>query len=93
MKKPVWMSDPCIQSIPKEKLEYLMAMFDGVKGKKQHEIMPMLMALRGKNKNSISFTKSEMELIMKAIRNASTTSEHEQMDKILAMAKAKNKNT
>lgn len=89
MNKPAWMSDPTIAHIPQEKLDFLSNMFEKVKDKKQNELMPFLMAMSGKMKNSAKFTTEEMQLIIAAIKRAASTEEQAQIDKVLDMAAKK----
>ena len=91
MNKPKWMSDPTISHIPQEKLDFLSEMFDKMKDKKQNELMPFLMAMSGKMKNSIKFTSEEMQLIIAAIKRAASTEEQAQIDKVLDMAAKKSR--
>lgn len=89
MAKPKWMSDPAVSSIPQEKLDFLSEMFDKVKGKNKNELMPFLMSMSGKFKNSIHFSTEEMHLIIAAIKRAASSEEQAQIDKVLDMAAKK----
>lgn len=86
MNKPAWMSDPTISHIPQEKLDFLSQMFEKVKGKSKNELMPFLMAMSGKAKQSVKFTTEEMQLVIAAIKRASSSEEQQQIDKVLNMA-------
>lgn len=89
MNKPAWMNDPTIAHIPQEKLDFLSEMFEKVKGKKQNELMPFLMAMSGKVKNTTRFTAEEMQLVIAAIKRAASNEEQKQIDKVLNMAHQK----
>jgi len=89
MSKPTWMSDPTISHIPKEKLDFLSEMFEKVKGKNKNELMPFLMAMSGKTKQSLKFTTEEMQLVIAAIKRAATSEELQQIEKVLNMAAKK----
>ena len=91
MNKPAWMSDPTIAHIPQEKLDFLSEMFEKVKGKSQKELMPFLMAMHGKVKGNVKFTAEEMQLVISAIKRASSSEEQAQIDKVLNMAQSKAK--
>ena len=91
MNKPAWMSDPTIAHIPQEKLDFLSAMFEKVKGKSKNELMPFLMAMAGKTKDSVRFTAEELQLIIAAIKRSSSAEERQQIDKVLDMAAKKSK--
>jgi len=89
MSKPTWMSDPTISHIPKEKLDFLSEMFEKVKDKNKNELMPFLMAMSGKTKQSLKFTTEEMQLVIAAIKRAATSEELQQIEKVLNMAAKK----
>ena len=86
MNRPTWMSDPSISHIPKEKLDFLSEMFEKVKGKNKNELMPFLMAMHSKVKGNAKFTTEEMQLIIAAIKRASSTEEQQQIEKVLNKA-------
>ncbi|MBQ8816014.1 MAG: hypothetical protein IJZ84_01885 [Lachnospiraceae bacterium] len=89
MNKPIWMSDPTLSHIPQEKLDFLSQMFEKVKDKNKNELMPFLMAMSGKAKQSLKFTAEEMQLIIAAIKRSSSSEEQKQIDKVLNMATKK----
>lgn len=91
MNKPEWMSDPTISHIPQEKLDFLCVLFDKVKDKNQKEIMPFLMAMSGKMKNTVRFSTEEMQLVMAAIKRASSSEEQKQIEKVIKMASEKSR--
>ena len=89
MNRPTWMSDPTIAHIPQEKLDFLSSMFEKVKGKNKNELMPFLMAMHSKIKGNVKFTAEEMQLVVAAIKRASSEEEKQQIDKVLNMAAKK----
>ncbi len=92
MSKPKWMSDPSIAHIPKEKLDMLSSLFEKTKGKSKNELLPFLMAMGSKMKGSLSFSSQEMQLIIAAIKRASSTEEQREIENLLhAAAKKMNK--
>ncbi len=92
MNRPKWMSDPTIAHIPEEKLDVLSAMFEKTKGKSKNELLPFMMAMGSKMKGSLSFTPQEMQLIIAAIKRASSTEEQREIETLLhAAAKKINK--
>ena len=91
MNKPIWMKDPTLAHIPEEKLDFLSSMFEKVKGKKQNELLPFLMAMSGKVKGNVKFTTEEMQLVIAAIKRAATEEEQSQIEKMLNMAHSKMK--
>lgn len=86
MNRPTWMSDPTISHIPQEKLDFLSEMFEKVKGKSKNELMPFLMAMHSKVKGNAKFTAEEMQLVIAAIKRASSAEEQQQIDKVLDTA-------
>lgn len=91
MNKPSWMNDPTIAHIPQEKLNFLSEMFEKVKGKNKKELLPYLMAIHSKVKENTKFTPQEMQLVIAAIKRASTSEEQQEMEKILNMAAQKSR--
>ncbi len=91
MNKPVWMSDPTLAHIPEEKLTFLSQMFEKVKGKNSKELMPFLMAMSANTKQNLKFTSDELQLVIAAIKRASTTEEQQQIENVLNMAAKKAK--
>ena len=82
--KPKWMQDESLKNIPIEKLEYLSEMFRVTQGKKGKALMQSVMPLLSKAKSSkLFFTKEEMNLAIKAIKNHSTPEELQQIESFL----------
>lgn len=87
--RPTWMNDPTIKDIPEEKLTFLCNMFDNVKGKSKNELMPFFMSMAKNKKQNVSFSQDEMQRIIAAIKNAATTEEKNQIDKVMQVAQQK----
>ncbi len=87
--RPIWMNDPSISDIPEEKISFLSNMFDQIKNKNKNELMPFLMAMSKNKKQNLSFTPDEMNRIIAAIKNASSTEEQAKINKVLEMAHKK----
>lgn len=89
--KPLWMSDPLVSDIHKEKLDFLQSIVFESKGKTKNELLPFFISVIKKGKaGDISFTDDEMNLIISAIKKNSTPDELAQIDKFAAMYKTGN---
>jgi len=79
-----WMNDTLVQSIPKEKMEFLAKLFQQGKGKTQKEMMVHLLPLlkEGKEKG-LSFTPAEISSAIAAIRKHSSYEENQKIDELL----------
>jgi len=81
---PAWMNDPLVKDIPPRKLEFLGRLFTEGKGKNQKQMMSYLMPMMKKARaEKLTFTQSEMNACIQAIKNHSTKEELESIDKIL----------
>lgn len=90
MNESLWMNDPRIASIPKEKLDFLQKMFFESKKLSKKELLPFLMALAGRaKKEKISFEQSEIDQILVVIRENSSEEECKKIDQALKMFAAK----
>ena len=78
--KPLWMEDPLVKEIPKQKLQFLEQLFAKGHGKSQKDMMPMLKKAKQEN---LTFTPQEMNAAIAAIRKHSSAEELSQIDKIL----------
>lgn len=89
-KRPAWMEDELVQSIPDIKLDFLNKMFHNanqqkknLKSHNQTEILRMLMPIIKEAKAAnLSFTPQEIQSAVLAIRKYSTQEELEQIDKL-----------
>ncbi len=79
-----WMTDALVQSIPKEKMEFLSKLFQQGKGKSQKEMMANLLPLlkEGKEKG-LSFTPAEISAAIAAVRKHSSQEENQKIDELL----------
>lgn len=90
--KPAWMEDELVKNISPKKLAFLEKMFADTKGKSQKELMTLLMPMMKKAKvENLSFTPTEMNAAITAIKKHSTPEELSQIDKILSKSKESHK--
>ena len=84
--EPNWMKEECVQSIPKEKLQFLQKLVFESSSLSQKELLPFLMALAQKSyEASISFSDTEISSILTAIRKYATPEEHLKMNQIVRL--------
>ena len=84
MERPEWMNDPLVKNIPQRKLEFLGKLFTESKGKNQKQMMSYLMPMMKKAKaEKLTFSQSEVNACIQAIKNHSTKEELENIEKIL----------
>ena len=80
----IWMNDPSVKHIPKEKLEFLNELASGGQGKTQKEMLPYIMTLMKKAKEKgLFFTPLEIQTIISAIKKYSSPEELARMDEII----------
>ena len=83
--EPNWMKEECVQSIPKEKLQFLQKLVES-SSLSQKELLPFLMALAQKSyEASISFSDTEISSILTAIRKYATPEEQLKMNQIVRL--------
>lgn len=87
-KRPAWMDDALVKDISPRKLEFLETLFQESHGRNKKEMMAFLMPMmkRAKQEN-LTFTASEMNAAISAIKKYSTEEEIAKMDKILEKSK------
>lgn len=91
---PVWMDDALVKDISPKKLAFLETLFQESHGKSKQEMMAYLMPMMKKAKQeNLTFTPTEMNAAIMAIKKYSTEEEIAKMDKILEKAHAKNGGT
>ena len=85
--EPNWMKEECVQSIPKEKLQfYKNSSLKAARFHKKKELLPFLMALAQKSyEASISFSDTEISSILTAIRKYATPEEQLKMNQIVRL--------
>ena len=84
--EPNWMKEECVQSIPKEKLQFLQKLVFESSSLSQKELLPFLMALAQKSyEASISFSHTELSPLLTAIRQYATTEEQLKMNQIVRL--------
>lgn len=82
----IWMQEPAVQNIPKEKLDFLQKLVFESKQLSQKELLPFLMALAQRSREEhISFSQEEMNAIIEAIRKYSTPEEIAKMNQIMKL--------
>ena len=78
--------ETCVQSIPKEKLQFLQKLVFESSSLSQKELLPFLMALAQKSyEASISFSDTEISSILTAIRKYATPEEQLKMNQIVRL--------
>ena len=83
---PMWMQEPSLKDVPKEKLDFLQKMVFESKNLSQKELIPFLMALAQRSRASnITFTQNEMTVIIEAIKKHSTPEELMKMNQIMKL--------
>ncbi len=88
-KRPAWMEDELVKTIPQKKLEFLGKLFEEGHGKNQKDMMAYIMPMMRKAKQeNLTFTPQEMNAAITAIKKHSSEEELQQINKILE----KNKN-
>ncbi len=90
-KRPAWMDDELVRSIPPKKLEFLQQLFAECHGRSQKEMIAYMMPMMRRAKQEhLAFTPQELNAAISAIRKYSTEEELKQIDKILAQNRKKN---
>ena len=88
--KPDWMKDPLVKDIEEKKLQFLSELVLGGRGKSQKEAMPyMMQKMKQAKEDKISFSATDIQSVVTAIKNHSTPEELEQINNL--MNKAPNK--
>lgn len=82
--RPAWMDDPLVKNIPQKKLDFLGKLFMDSRGKNQKQMMSYIMPMMKKAKaEKLTFSQSEINACIQAIKNHSTREELENIEKIL----------
>lgn len=86
--RPQWMNDPLVKDISPKKLSFLEKMFQNSQGKSQKELMSsMIPLMKQAQQENLTFTPTEMNAAISAVKKHSTPEEIAKMDKILEKAK------
>lgn len=89
---PIWMKDPIIAHIPKEKLLFFHELIQSPNNLSKDKMLPFIMQIIQKAKASnISFTKEEMTLLITTIKKYSSENERNTIDKMMAYHSKNNK--
>ena len=82
--RPAWMDDELVKGIPQKKLDFAAKLFTQGHGKNQKEMMrtilPMMKQAQAQN---LTFTQSEINACIQAIKKHSTKEELEKIDKLM----------
>ncbi len=85
---PKWMNDELVKDIPREKLHFLGSLFTESQGKNQKELMSQIMlAMKKAKQENLTFSVTEMNSAIAAIKKYSSTDELEKINNILNKAK------
>ncbi len=83
---PKWMTEPSLQDIPHEKLDFLQKMVFESRDLSQKELVPFLMALAQRSRRAnITYSQEEMTAIIEAIKKYSTPEELLKMNQIMKL--------
>ena len=84
---PTWMQDASVSNIAPEKLEFLKTLVEGGQGKSQKEMMLYMMQnMKIAKTKGLSFTPSELQLLMETIRKYSSPEDLAKVDELLKKA-------
>lgn len=84
---PAWMQDDSVSNIAPEKFAFLKTLVEGGQGKNQKELMLYLMQnMKVAKNNGLTFTPSELQLLMETIRKYSTKEDLAKIDELLKKA-------
>lgn len=87
---PLWMQEPSVSLIPKEKLDFLQKLVFESSRLSRKELLPFLMSLAQKSKSAnITFSSQETDAIIQAIQKHSTPEELQKMNQIMKLMSAK----
>ena len=84
MMDQAWMEDKLVASIPKEKLDFLCKLYTQNQGKNQKELLrETLPLLKEAKEKGLTFTPTEMNAAITAIRKHSTKEDNTLIDNLL----------
>ena len=87
---PVWMQEPSVKNIAKEKLDFLQKLVFESASLTPRQLLPFRMALAQRSRTErISFSQEEMTAIIEAIKKYSTPEEISKVDQILKLMSPK----
>lgn len=87
-----WMNNPELSQIPFQKLDFLQNMLFESKKYSGKELFPFFMSLAMKaQKQGITYTQSELDIIIPVIKQYANEDEVEKMNKIITMFNKNNK--
>ena len=86
----IWMNDPELVNISKNKLIFLEKMLFESKNHTGKELMPFFMSLAMKAKNeNITFTEGEINTIVPVLKKYASEEEIKKMDQVIKMFKSR----
>lgn len=89
-KQNEWMSDPLVQHISQEKLDFLQMLVFESKTLSPQQMLPFLMSISQKGKSlNITFDNTEIEAIVTALRKYSSPEEAEKINKLMSVRRKK----
>lgn len=87
-----WMNDPSLQNINPAKLVLLSNLLQQGSNKNSSNIMPFLLAAsRESRSKGLSFSSSEIDMIIKVLKNSVSPEETQRIDKLLSLIRMMNK--
>lgn len=85
---PVWMEDPTLQDISKEKLMFYQNLIKSGQGLSKDKLLPFIMQITQTAKaQNLTFSKDEISRIIAAIKMHSSESEKKTIDKMMNLQK------
>ena len=88
MNVPDWFHDPRLENVSPAKLSLLLKLAEQVQGKSQKEILPIVIgAMASANRQNLTFTQEEFDLIFDIMKEGKSEEEKRQMDATLSKAR------
>ena len=92
MSNQEWMSDPLLKDMDHSKLEFIQKLVFELYNLSEKERLPFLLALAKRaQKENVSFSTEEVELIITVVKKHSTPEELNKLDQVLKMFQARKK--
>lgn len=86
--QPIWMDDPSLQDIPKEKLMFYQNLIKSGQGLSKDKLLPFIMQITQTAKaQNLTFSKEEITRIIAAIKKHSSEAEKKTIDKMMNLQK------
>lgn len=82
--RPAWMDDELVKGIPQKKLDFASQLFSQGHGKSQKEMMGIILPMMKRAKaENLTFTQTELNACIQAIKKHSTQEELSKIDKLM----------